>query len=128
MDHIGQAQPMNRSVSIRLGQFAREALAGEEGSGEPIASRVEAAVRCYLNDKGSDLPGWPYPHFLPVEEPKEGTELQLSVDEVLWRSLVEEAESQGVSAQQLVEHAVLYFAAEVNAGRATRRIILNDGD
>lgn len=124
MDCIVGAHRVKRSVSIRLGGFAREALAGEEGnSGEPITSKVEAAVRCYLNDKGSNPPGWPYPHFLPGGEPKEETELQLSVDDVLWRSLEEEAESQGVSVQQLVEHAALYFAAEVNAGRATRRIL-----
>jgi hypothetical protein len=34
-----------------------------------------------------------------------------------------EAGKQGVSAQQLLEHAAFYFAAELDAGRITRRIL-----
>ena len=34
-----------------------------------------------------------------------------------------EALSQEVTAPQLLEHAVLYFAAEENAGRVTERIL-----
>jgi hypothetical protein len=49
--------------------------------------------------------------------------MQLEIDSALWGSLEAEASGQGVSAPKLLEHAVLYFAAEESAGRLTQRIL-----
>ena len=49
--------------------------------------------------------------------------LELNIDEELWSSLEQEAERQEVSMPQMVEHVALYFAAEVNSGRAAARIL-----
>lgn len=116
---------VRRSVTVRLSRFACEAVAGEEGVGpDQIPVRVVRAIRCYLNDRGSDGLGWRYPGFFKHgRESSDGVALQLRIDEDLWRSLEEEAERQGVSAQQMVAHAAFYVAAEVNAGRITRRIL-----
>jgi hypothetical protein len=115
---------LKRSVTVRLGELAREALGGEEGpEAEQLPSRTVGAIRCYLNDKGSGGLRWRYPPFLPDEGNGGDVELQLSIDEGLWQVLEAEAEAQGVSTDQLVEHAVLYFAAEVHAGRLTLRIL-----
>lgn len=118
---------VKRSVSLQLGPLARRALAGEGGEAEAEESvplRVERAIRCYLNDKGSAGPGWAYPGFLHEDENGgKGEKMWVSIDDALWSSLEREAVSQGVSAQQMVEHAALYFAAEVNAGRITQRIL-----
>lgn len=125
------AQPMKRSVTTRLGEFAVEALAGHGGKGSRhVAVRLVQAIRCYLHDRDSGKAGWPYPVFLRDREVSEGAELELSVDTDLWRSLEAEAVRQGVSTQQMVEHAALYTAAEVNAGRITQRILddLEAGD
>jgi hypothetical protein len=70
-------------------------------------------------------PGWKFPSFLRDRGPSEEVELELSVDDNLWDSLEEEARSQGVSVRQMLEHAVLYFAAELNAGRVTQRILVD---
>jgi hypothetical protein len=56
----------------------------------------------------------------------EEVELKLRIDRDLWRRLEEEAERQKVSLQKLLEHAALYAAAEVNAGRLTERILEED--
>lgn len=122
---------LKRSVTVRLGELAREALGGEDGpDAEQLPARAVGAIRCYLNDKGLGGLRWRYPPFLQDQESGGDVELELSVDDVLWESLEEEAESQGVSTDRLVEHAVLYFAAEVHAGRATLRILddLEDDD
>ncbi len=50
-------------------------------------------------------------------------ELELSVDDEVWRSFELEADRQGVSTQQLIEHTALYFAADRDAGRATQLIL-----
>jgi hypothetical protein len=111
-------------MSVSLGVFARKALAEEETREEtPISASVVRAVRCYLNDKGLARPGWKFPSFLRDKGPSEEVKLELNIDEELWHTLEEEARSQGVSVRQMLEHAVIYFAAELNAGRVTQRLL-----
>ncbi|MEX2106642.1 MAG: hypothetical protein WD810_07060 [Solirubrobacterales bacterium] len=49
--------------------------------------------------------------------------LDLDVDGELWRSFEEEATQQEVSIDRLAEHAVLYLAAEIDAGRIVLRML-----
>jgi hypothetical protein len=113
-----------RTVSVKLSHLAFEALTGEERAGSPRAPvRTESAVRVYLNDKDAGQPAWPYPGFLRGSETQEDVGLELDVDPDLWLQFEAEAKKQGVSTQQLLEHAAFYFAAELNAGRITRRIL-----
>lgn len=115
---------MRSPVSLWLSQPAFEALAG---AGEPEAGRVgarmEVAIRCYLSDRGSSRPAWPYPGFLRESETQRDVELGISVDAELFNAFEAEARAQSVSVQQLAEHAAFYLAAEIDAGRATQRIL-----
>lgn len=122
---VGQGRPAGkRTVTVRLSQLAFEALAAEEPSGSPRAPvRTGSAVRIYLNDKGTDRPAWPYPGFLKGSDTQEDVGLELQVDPDIWLQFEAEAGRQGVSTQQLLEHAAFYFAAELNAGRVTQRIL-----
>jgi hypothetical protein len=126
---------VKREVNVRLGSFAREALVreqsgGPDAGGKAVSAAAVRAIRCYLEDKGTGGQGWRYPGFRRGDLEKDGkVGLRLSIDDGLWRALEAEAESQGVSSQQMIEHAALYFAAEVDAGRVTQRIIDDfDGD
>ena len=111
-------------MTVKLGDFASKTLAAEAmNGGEPRSASVERAIHCYLGDKGSAGPGWLFPAFLRGREPVEAVELRLEIEEGLWASLEDEASSQDVSVRQMLDHAVLYFAAEVNAGRVTERIL-----
>jgi hypothetical protein len=115
---------MKHPVTVHLSGFACQVVAGEGGSGaEHVPARVIRAIRCYLSEKGPRGTGWSYPRFMRDEKPADDVALQLDIDDDLWRSLEEEAERQGVSPQKMVTHAALYVAAEVNAGRLTRRIL-----
>ncbi len=115
---------VKQSPTLKLSQVAFEALVGKEGmSAERVATKMEGAIRFYLGDKGVGRPAWPYPAFLRASETQEDVELELSIDGDLWQCFEEEADEQGVSVQQLSEHAAFYLAAEVDAGRITQRIL-----
>ena len=114
---------MKRLVTVRLSEFACDAIANQGDGDDHTPTRVTGAIHCYLNDRESSGPGWTYPSFLRDTEPGKEVELRLSIDDDLWHALDQEAQRQGISVQKMVAHAVLYVAAEVDAGRVTRRIL-----
>jgi hypothetical protein len=110
------------SITVCLSEFAVSALVGEERGREPVLAALERAVRLYLNDSDTDRPGWRYPLFLR-DRVTGVTEFQLELEPSLRDALEGEAERQEVSLAQMATHAVLYYAAELNAGRVTERIL-----
>jgi hypothetical protein len=117
-------------VEVVLSRLAFEGLTG--GGDVPAAAALDGALRCYLGDRDSERPAWPYPEFLRGSETEGDASIELDIDAELWREFEQEAERQGVSVEQLAEHAAFYFAAELDAGRATQRILddldLGEGD
>jgi hypothetical protein len=120
---------MRRAVTVRLGAFAADALSGKEG-GEcpPEPDDVLKAIRFYLHDKDEKPTGWRYPEFLRGTGLGSKVDVDLDIENSLWRSLKREAESQGVSVEQLVEHAALYYAAELDAGHVAERMLGESGE
>jgi hypothetical protein len=115
---------VKRAVTVHLGRLASQAIGVREKNGNGHASSSAAkAIRCYLGAKQSRTSGWSYPSFLDRRRADEDVELQLDLDDELWKSLEREAENQKISAEQMLEHAVLYFAAEGDAGRIAERIL-----
>jgi hypothetical protein len=111
-------------ATVAMSQLAFDALRGAAvESPNETALRMEGALRCYLGDKGADRPAWRYPGFLRGSETREDVDVEFTVDRDLWGRFEEEAAAQGVSVEQLAEHAAFYFAAEVEAGRLTQRIL-----
>jgi hypothetical protein len=116
-------KPMNQSVAVHIGEFSVIALGGESGDGsEPLEARLTRAIALYVHDKDSAKLGWAYPVGLPTNEGGQ-VELKLSLGQSLWREFEREAKRQGVSVSKLASHAALYYAAEVDAGRITQRIL-----
>jgi len=111
-----------RQVTVGVSQLALEALAGD-GVDAAAPEKIESALRCYLGDRGMGRPAWPYPGFLRGSETQGDKQVAFEVEEGLWLDFAEEAEKQGVTVEQLVEHAAFYFAAELDAGRVTQRIL-----
>jgi hypothetical protein len=111
-----------RHVSLALSELAIEALT-EKGAEATEGTRLEGALRYYLSDKGTERAAWPFPGFLRGSETREEVRIEIDVVESLWEDFGEEAAGQGVTVDQLAEHAVFYFAAEVDAGQATKRIL-----
>lgn len=113
-------------VLLALSGLAVAALTdkGVESTDEP---KLEGALRYYLSDKGNGRKAWPYPAFLRGSETEQQVQLEFELDAGLWREFGEEAVNQGVTVEQLAEHAAFYFAADVDAGRVTRRILADFG-
>jgi hypothetical protein len=113
-----------RDVTVSLSRLAFDALMGDEAdTGAEVAVRTESALRCYLGDRDTERPAWPYPDFLRGTETQGDLQVEFEVEEDLWRDFEAEASAQGISVEQLTEHAAFYFAAELNAGRVTERIL-----
>ena len=113
-------------VRIALGALAAEVLTrnsemGDEGASEALLR----AIRLYLRDRGDGGPTWSYPAFLAARQRVAAsvTELEFSIDEGLWRDFENEAVTQEVEPERLLEHAIFYYAAELDAGRVTVRIL-----
>jgi hypothetical protein len=112
----------NRQAAVAVSALALEALTG--GVGGPSAPlRMESALGFYLADRGSGRPAWPYPGFLRGSEVQGDVHLALEISADLWAGFQEEATRQGVTVDQLAEHAAFYLAAEMEAGRIAQRIL-----
>jgi hypothetical protein len=115
---------VKRLVTVELSEFAVRALEGEEGGApEYVPARLSRGIRYYLGEAGTDRAEWRYPEFLRAKAPAKLVEVELRVDDELWGSLEDEAARQGITTQQMVEHAALVFASDINAGRVTQRIL-----
>jgi hypothetical protein len=118
------------TVRVRLGAFAGGMLAWKHqrspspGDGtEPNSDDVLRVIRFYLKERGRGGTGWSYPDLLREGHPEEEIEVELDIEDSLWRDVRLEAARQHVSVTQLLEHAALYYAAELDAGRLTERIL-----
>jgi len=111
-------------LGLRVSRLAVEALVGtDEVLPGRASATLETALRFYLRDRDAGRPAWPFPVFLKGSEVQEDVELEPPVDDELWNAFEAEARRQDVSAQQLAEHSAFYFAAELDAGRITQRIL-----
>jgi hypothetical protein len=111
--------PRRRTVTVVLGEFAREALEdGPSGS----SARLSQAIRYYLADRDSERPGWPFPG-LGRGDPSQPVGIDVDVDGSVWDELCGEADRQGVAVDRLLEHAVLYLTADRDSGRLAERIV-----
>jgi len=112
------------AIRVRVGAFATEALARKLGNGgAPGSEDFERVIHFYLSEKSTAPQGWEYPDFLRERRANDEVELHLKVKDLLWASLEAEARDQDVTVDRLLEHAMLYYAAGMDAGRATARIL-----
>jgi hypothetical protein len=115
---------VKRSVTVTLGVFSLEALEGAESGGGASQDRLlMQAIRYYLADRESGRAGWPYPDLARDGETGSKVRVKIAIDDSVWRQFSDEADHQGVSTDQLLQHAALYFAADRDAGRLTQRIL-----
>jgi hypothetical protein len=114
-----------RTVRLALDGLWLEAVLSETPDGEADpATAVRQAVYYYLSDAGSGRAGWAYPRLRRgVEATAPAIEVAVTVDEGTWRTFAAEAERQGVAIEELLRHALLYFAADLDGGRVAARIV-----
>lgn len=108
-----------RSVKIGFGVFCLQAVR-EACDPDPtgISPRVAQAVRLFLERGGlSESPGWTYPSFLVAPDREHpAAEIEVEIEDSVWRAFSEEAERLGVSPSLLARHAILCLAADSDRG------------
>ena len=88
--------PVRRTVTVAIGDFGLESLGGALTRNSANLSRsFVQAVRYYLADQGSGRAGWPYPGFRREEELSQTVEVQVEIDDSVWKAFSKEAEQQG---------------------------------
>jgi hypothetical protein len=111
-------------TALQLGRLAFEALAaGDDPLARNASGSLALAIRTYLSDRNCGEPGWALPDLGHSLLAANTVSIELEIDEGLWRELEDEAKHQEVGLEELVDHAVLYYAAQADSGRLTRRII-----
>jgi hypothetical protein len=51
-----------------------------------------------------------------------GSPLRVRLDDATWNALTAEARAQGVTVEELALHALMYFLADLDSGRAAGRL------
>jgi hypothetical protein len=112
---------MMKSVNVRLDRFGHEALEEHlRATGESEADALDVAVRYYLGDAGSGRLAWKVPRKTTRADPAD--EIELELDDELHAQLRRESRRQHVSPDMLAMHALMYYLADLDSGRAAARL------
>lgn len=111
-------EAVTRSVTLHLDEFGQRSLERivEGGEGSPAAA-VRAAAVYYLSDREAGRPAWRAPRFRSDSDAARSGGLSVAFDDETWASLEQEAARQGITAEALAVHALLYFLADLDSGR-----------
>jgi predicted transcriptional regulator len=118
----GKTVEVTRDLTLHLDEFLRGALDGyaRERHDSP-SSIVRMAALYWLADRDSGRTAWRAPRFRR-DAGLSGESMRVGVDDETWQALEEEALRQGVDAELLAEHALLYFLADLDSGRVGSRL------
>jgi hypothetical protein len=110
------------SVRLELDDFGREALEAQVRSGSSRDAVIRTAARYYLADRESGRVAWRPPRFARRDDYPAGTITDVELDQDTMEALETEARRHGIPAPRLAEHALLYFLADLDSGRAALRL------
>ena len=118
---------LQRLLLLSLEEFGASTLEAE--AERFLVSPAELggyAVRYYLSDRNSERMAWKVPSLPRDTGPQPALELKLDLNPDTWRDLDKEAERQEVSVERLLTHAIIYFLADLDAGRVELRMLEED--
>lgn len=111
-------------ASVQISRFVQAALLRRSTGKGSRGTQLGLAISFYLRDRDRGSPAWAYPGFLRDTEPRaDSSVVEVEVEDSVWALFEAEAERQGVGVSRLAEHAALYFAAAMDAGRVTQRFL-----
>jgi hypothetical protein len=111
-------------MTLELDRFGRTTIESQAERHEvALGALLRQAVHYYLSDRESGRRGWRYPRFRRDTPGNGPFDVVVDVDEATWEQFRAEAEAQGVPVERLLEHAALYFVADLESGRVTARIL-----
>jgi hypothetical protein len=108
-------------ITLRLDRFGHNALdAYVRGSRSSPGEALHTAVGYYLADSGSGRAGWRVPE--PARTPASGEAFEVDLDQELYDELELESRRQELTPDLLAVHALMYFLADLDSGRAAARL------
>ncbi len=114
---------MDRTLTVEVGAFGLGSLRGSSRQeAASLARSLMQAIRYYLSEQDSGRGGLAYPSFREENPGGPTVDVEVDIDEASWNAFSVEAARQGVSTDQLAQHAVLYFAADRDRGRLAQRL------
>jgi hypothetical protein len=113
---------MTKSMTLRLDSFGQQALSEfAEEQRDSASAVVRTASLYYLADRDSGRPAWRVPRF-SRDSLRRVDGFDVDLDDDTFAALREEAAGQGVDPSRLAEHALLYYLADLDAGRIAERV------
>ena len=119
---------MKHTMVLELDSFGRTTIESQaERQDVALGALLREAVHYYLSDRATGRLGWRYPRFRRDKAVADaGLDVVVDVDDTAWEGFKAEAEAQDVPVERLLEHAALYFVADLNSGRVAARILENE--
>jgi hypothetical protein len=116
---------MKQTMVLELDGFGRTTIESQAERQEvALGALLREAVHYYLSDRETGRQGWRYPRFRRGKAVADsGLDVVVDVDDAAWAGFKAEADAQDVPVERLLEHAALYFVADLNSGRVTARIL-----
>jgi hypothetical protein len=115
---------LQRLLLLPLEEFGASTLEAEaERYSVSPGALGRHALHYYLSDRDSERMAWKVPRLSRATGRQPAVELKLDLDPEAWRNLEEEAKRQEVSVERLLTHAIIYFLADLDAGRVERRML-----
>jgi hypothetical protein len=115
---------VQRLLTLSLEEFGASTLEAEATRySVSTAGLAGHAVRYYLSDRDSGRMALRVPRLSQPATRQPALELTLDLEPDSWNELDREAERQEVSVERLLEHAIVYFLADLDAGRVERRML-----
>jgi hypothetical protein len=115
---------LQRLLTLSLEEFGASTLEAEADRYSVSTARLaQRAVRYYLSDRDSNRMALRVPRLSQERARQPALVLTLDLDSDSWNELKQEAERQEVSLERLLEHAIIYFLADLDAGRVEGRAL-----
>lgn len=106
-------------MKVALGAFACSCI--EDRLGVDLPTGLEQALRHYVRRLGSATTPVPFPGFAREQDSDGGaTELELPVEPEIEAALVKESRAQSVPMEQLLNHAVFVYLADLDSSGGFR--------
>lgn len=116
-----------RRLELGMAEFASSALT-EQAARYGVAEEqlVKQAVRHWQRVSATDRASARVPRFAQPRRAAPATRVRVELDSTDWQELERSADDQGVRLEQLLVHVIVLFLADLDSGRATAEMALED--
>lgn len=125
-----EVKSVKRTFTLRTTRYTRDELAEQaERDGMPLARVLSLAAVYFASDLKSGRPAVSLPRFKEgrPEDEGEALEVTLELGDEVWEAFEEYARQEDVPVERVLEHAALYYLADLHSGRLTSRLADGDG-